>query len=147
MSRTIIVAGCLGESARSIRHHRRHRRDPVLLDRPHRAILDASDADAAGAWKDDGSMGLPRGSAAVDPISRRCLASILSAGCCSSNSKRCDSDSAGCRRCRLFSFLPFISSLSSSCMRVAVRGKQRAQSLSRELNIREANSFGDLGPR
>lgn len=146
----IIVAGCLGGSTRSIR---RRRRRNLVLDHPHRAIVDASDEDGAGVAKDDGSTGLPRGSVAEDPVSRRCLASILSASCCSSNSKRCDSDSAGCRRCRLFPFPLVLFSLLIPPYHLHVCAKitscdekntTRLVTLSRELNIREANSFGEL---
>lgn len=152
MSRTIIVAGCLGGSTRSI--CRRRRRDPVLLD--HRAIVDASDEDGARGSQ----RTTDRRSFLEDPwrrISRRCLASILSASCCSSNSKRCDSDSAGCRRCRLFPFplvlfsllIPPYHHVCAKITRVAVRKKNNApgHSLSRIKYIREANSFGELRSR
>lgn len=96
MSRTIIiVAGCLGGSARSIRC-----RGPALARRPHRAVVDASgDAGRAITAREEeeeaaaeGPTGLLQGFA--DPVSRRGASFLLSAGCCLSSSQRCD-DSTG----------------------------------------------------
>lgn len=93
MSRTIIVAGCLGGgSARSIRRRGPARR---ASSRPHRrtaaaaAVGEPGDAERAiaAAAREEEPTGLRRGSAS--PVSPR-DASIPSAGCCSPSSRRCD---------------------------------------------------------